>query len=686
LQASGDLISVTPPVDYGLMVGTTVVTSVNCTDILGDGKVKYTDANKTLVLSDATLTVPVVSGLSELKVYLQGSSTISGTENMLSSSVANAPLTFTTSVSAPGNLILTKTRDSGTWISGFATPGYDNPLGHKEDGNVMYVFDPSTIAPIVNEENPTAEVTLTNPTDPNNPEAPVVNEVIADVIYNLPPHSYDEGSGTEEDPAGAVLDIAVTKDEKFFEDNKPGTDDFAAGFKGLVFMLAPGTGNIQIDANILEGNKLAVQIGLSDPVLLPNGDNPTVNEMATYYVPFAVTDRTYVYVYLAVTPASSRSMSDMPNREKVLHGHVKVTSLGVAASSMVNNNVYSEQENNVGRKVKLYSLPSSAVADGGNGIVLSSVALADAAASRSVRREAAPEVYPITELAPTVFDGLDKSKVLYIDMKRTALEGFTVNRSSGIMGGFGSNTLIYLPENNDDGGEPNVVINKECARLSLNSDSKFRSPMAFTAAEATLNRTFTVGRTSTVFLPFALTKAQADALGTFYKFKEIDGDNAVFYDAENDGIEANKPYIFTPAAEHVSATDVAVMQVNSFSATQGNLIGTYEQIEWAVDPGNIYGFAAADDGGIKGGQFVRAAAGAWIPPFRAYLQVDNASSRLNIVISEQEPDDIRELSISREDANAAYDLQGRKVSDTKQKTSALKAGLYIINGKKAIVK
>jgi len=686
LQTSGDLISVTPPVDYGLLVGSTVVTSVNCTDILGDGTVKYTDANKTLVLNDATLTVPVVSGLSQLKVYLQGESTISGTENMLSSSVANAPLTFTTSASAPGKLTLIKTKDSGNWISGFATPSYDSPLGHTEVGNSMAVLDPASIAPIVNEENPTAEVTLTDPTDPNHPDDPVVNEVIDDVIYNLPANSFDGGSGTPEDPAGAILDEVVVKDETFYENNEPGTDGFAAGFTGLVFMLAPGTGDIQIDANIREGNKLAVQIGLSDPVLLPNEDYPTVNEMATYYVPFAVTDRTYVYVYLAETPAPSRSMSEMPNREKVLHGHVKVTQLGVAASSMVNNNVYSEQENNVGRKVKLYSLPSSAVADGGNGIVLSTVALADAAASRAVRREAAPEVYPITELAPTVFDALDKSQILYIDMKGTALEDFTVNRSSGLMGGFGSNTLIYLPDKNDDGGEPNVVINKECARLSLNSDSKFRSPMAFTAAEATLNRTFTVGRTSTVFLPFALTKAQADALGTFYKFKEIDGDNAVFYDAENDGIEANKPYIFTPAAEHVSATDVAVMQVNSFSATQGNLIGTYEQIEWAVDPGNIYGFAAADDGGIKGGQFVRAAAGAWIPPFRAYLQVDNASSRLNIVISEQEPDDIRELSISREDANATYDLQGRKVSDTRQKTSALKAGLYIINGKKAIVK
>lgn len=682
LQGSDDLISVTPPVAYGLMVGTTAVTSVNCTDILGDGTVKYSDVDKTLVLSDATLTVTVSSGLSQLKVYLQGESTISGTENMLSSSVANAPLTFITSASTPGKLTLTKTK--GNWISGFAAPSYEAPLNHTENGNNMMVLDPASIAPIVNEENPTVEVTLTDPS--NGSGEPVVNETVDDVIYNLPANSFDNGSGTPEDPAGAVLDQVVAQDATFFENNEPGTDDFAAGFTGLVFMLAPGTGDIQIDANIREGNKLAVQIGLSDPVLLPNEDYPTVNEMATYYVPFAVTDRTYVYVYLAETPAPSRSMSEMPNREKVLHGHVKVTQLGVAASSMVNNNVYSEQENNVGRKVKLYSLPSSAVSNDGSGIVLSSVALSDAAASRAIRREAAPEVYPITELAPTVFDALDKSQILYIDMKGTALEDFTVNRSSGLMGGFGSNTLIYLPDKNDDGGEPNVVINKECARLSLNSDSKFRSPMAFTAAEATLNRTFTVGRTSTVFLPFALTKAQADALGTFYKFKEIDGDDAVFYPAESGDIEANKPYIFTPKKENVSATNVSVVAVNSFSATQGNLIGTYEQIEWAVKPDNIYGFAGSVEGNIEIGQFVQIGAGAWVPPFRAYLQVDNAASRLNFVISDEEPDDIRDISNSNNAALDVYDLQGRKVSGSKQKTSALKAGLYIINGKKTIVK
>ena len=160
----------------------------------------------------------------------------------------------------------------------------------------------------------------------------------------------------------------------------------------------------------------------------------------------------------------------------------------------------------------------------------------------------------------------------------------------------------------------------------------------------------------------------------------------MFNPAETNGIEANKPYIFTPAVDNVATAEVSVEQVNSFSATQGNLIGTYEKIEWAVDPVNIYGFAAADDGGIQGGQFVRAAAGAWIPPFRAYLQVDNASARLNIVIGEQEPDDIQEVSVCRDDTTAAYDLQGRKISYLKSQTSNLKSGLYIINGKKVVVK
>ena len=135
----------------------------------------------------------------------------------------------------------------------------------------------------------------------------------------------------------------------------------------------------------------------------------------------------------------------------------------------------------------------------------------------------------------------------------------------------------------------------------------------------------------------------------------------------------------------MTASDVNVVQVNEFFATQGNLIGTYETIEWAVKPGNIYGFAGAVEGSIEIGQFVQVGAGAWIPQFRAYLQVDDAASRLNFVISD-EPDAIRDITISREDASAVYDLQGRQVSSSKSQTSNLKSGLYIINGKKSIVK
>ena len=63
----------------------------------------------------------------------------------------------------------------------------------------------------------------------------------------------------------------------------------------------------------------------------------------------------------------------------------------------------------------------------------------------------------------------------------------------------------------------------------------------------------------------------------------------------------------------------------------------------------------------------------------------DSASRLNFVISD-EPDDIRDITISREDASAVYDLQGRQVSSSKSHTSNLKSGLYIINGKKSIVK
>ena len=210
----------------------------------------------------------------------------------------------------------------------------------------------------------------------------------------------------------------------------------------------------------------------------------------------------------------------------------------------------------------------------------------------------------------------------------------------------------------------------------------FRAHKDFTAASAVLDREFTAGETSTLFLPFALTKDQADGLGTFHTFKEIQGANAVFNEAETDGTAANVPYIFLPSATKIEAVNVSVEGMDDYQVVSGNMVGTYEKLTWADEQTEIFGFAASDIGDVVAGEFVRVGAGAWLPPFRAFMQVSESTpSRLNIVVGGVTTALQTPNSQLLTPSSAWYNVNGQRISGTPSAK-----GLYINNKKKMIVR
>ena len=686
LQPSGNLISVTPITNYPLKIGDKQVTSVNCMDVLGDGTVKF-DTFKTLVLNGAKLTVPITSGLDNLNIYLQGESTISCNGDLLTSNLADAELSFDTAPNEPGKLVLTKT--TGNWFNGFkSTVTYRTNLTTTEEGNVKTILDQAAIPPINNEDKPTNNVPLQDPVS-----AAVdayINTTIDDVLYTMAVSSFNYEPATQDEPSGVVLNSLGTTDETFYE-MEPGSTEYAKAFTGLTFRLGAGTGNVEVEAKINADSKLAVQIGSNSPVLLPNEDDPTVEVMHKYLVPYAVSTPTFVFVYVKQAGASE-ARSDGPYRGKVLHGHVKVTSVGASSESIVSENSYSEQTNTiVDNKVKLYSLPESAITGDGNGVVLSTIEVEDngTAEGRDVRRAASSQQKKITELAPTVFDQLDKSQILYVDLSGTEVTDFTVNRISGIMSGFANNTLIYLPLGNDDGGEENVVVNDTCRSLSLYDDWSFRVHRDFVAANAVLISDFVAGQASTLMLPFALSQASAVALGHFFTLKEIAGEDVILQPQDEGDIMANTPYVFLSKADgKVTASDVKVVPLEAFTVAQGQLVGTYQPLAWTADQTDVYTAAPfVDDYAV--GQFVRAEAGSSLGSFHAYLRasglssplytyVDGHVSGIEAMYNEQCTMYNEKCTMNNEHC---YDLQGRNLH-----RSQLKKGLYILNGKKLIVK
>ena len=678
LQSSGNLISVTPVTNYPLKIGDKQVTSVNCMDVLGDGTVRF-DTFKTLILNGATLTAPITSGLDQLNIYLQGASTLSCNGDLLTSTVADAKLSFETAPNTPGKLVLTKT--TGDWFKGFKTEvDYLTNLTTTEEGNVKTILDKAAISPINSEENPTNNVSIEDPTPAETEE--YINITINDVLYTLPVSAFTYESATADEPGGVVLNSEGAPDDSFSEMD-PGSPEFAEAFTGLTFRLSAGTGNVEVEATINADSHLAVKIGSNTPVLLPNEDDPTVEEMHKYFVPYSVSEPTYVYVYLQNT-ATSEARSDGPHRGKVLHGHVKVTSVGASSESIVSENSYSEQTNTiVDNKVKLYSLPESAITGDGNGVVLSTIEIEDngTAESRDLHRAAATQQKKITELAPTVFDQLDKSQILYVDLSGTDVTDFTVNRITGIMSGFANNTLIYLPQGNDDGGEENVVVNDSCRSLSLYDDWSFRSHRDFVAANAVLNSDFVAGQASTLMLPFTLSQASAEALGHFFTLKEIAGEDVILQPQDEGDIMANTPYVFLSKADgKVTASDVKVVPLETFTVAQGQLVGTYQPLAWSVDQTDVYTpVPFADDYAV--GQFVRAEAGSSLGSFHAYLKASGLSSPLYTYVDGHVSGIESMYNECTMNNVRCYDLQGRNLH-----RSQLKKGLYILNGKKLIVK
>lgn len=688
LQSTGTLIAKTEVVSYDLMVGSTMVTSVNCTDVLGDGTVKYVDSDQTLVLDHASLNEPIKSSLAEgLTIYLLGKSTISGSGNLITSTVTDAMLTFTTSETAPGSLTLTKTEDESTWIGGFSTPSVPYNYVSATEGNKMSIASLVPISPFVADtedgELPAAE----EQTGAFGSEAQgqeddtYLNVVINNVLYTLKAGDYNEGSdGNPDDPSGVNL-TEVPADMGEVLSQMPGSDAYADAFKGLTIQVPAGNGQIMVTGEIGENALLAVKIGSNAPVLFPNEDYPRTNILETLNVPYSCSEPTYVYIYLAHTGASARS--EVPLRGRVLTGHIKVSTVSASSTSVVSNNSYSAQTNTISNRVIAYDIPASAKTADKHGIVLSTVTVfSSPASSRGMRREPEQQQKKITELGSSVFDSLDKDQILYVDVSQTDIKDMTVNRSAGVFQGFPHNTLFHLPADNDDGGEVNVVLGGNCQRLSLSDEIGFRAHKSFTAASALLEREFTASQTATVFLPFNLLKEQADKLGAFHTFKEIQGANAVFNEAESNGTSANKPYILLPSVTKLEVENVEVEGYDSFQAVTGKMVGTYQQMLWESPQTDSYIFAATDSGSGVAGEFVRVTAGASLPPFQAFIMADGVTTdTLNVAVGNVITGIANPHSLLLTPKSEWFNVSGQRLSGAPSAK-----GLYISNNKKVLVK
>ena len=581
-------------------------------------------------------------------------------------------LTFTTDANRPGALWLDMNESicDLNFDEIFYKDGLDYVIDYEDGEDATYSIS-ATVKPLLSEgvsedgqpvPAPT-EVTFTDDDfiDDMGDEVDLSNTVVNGVLYTM---SDSETDGY--DNGGIVFGTSMTEAEvEEAMQYEPGSYEFAYAFTGATFKVPAGTGLIKLTVQIDEGGIMMVKIGKNSPVAITAMDGEVE-------IPYVCAEPAFVYVYNG-TEVSTARMSDK-FREKKVTIVVRMSGISVTPDVL-------QQMSSPGADARAVFVLSP------GGFVLKDYVVR-------------VEDENVTGLADGLFSGV---KARYFDLSKTSISGVEVSRSRGAFEGVDDDAFIYVPVGNTAAeGEPNVVIGSVCENMQLSGDNKdtaFEAGMDF-SANVKFDRDFTAGQTSTVYWPFAVSKDDADAVGSFYTFKGIDSNGDAELELVQTDLEANTPYIFKKAADGKPAqfANVKVKQLPTMPVTTASLIGTYEYKEFTSEDVKdyLYGYAANADteAGIAAGEFVRIAAGAFIKPFRAYLKLEgDAGARINIKWGEEgDANGISEAALLYDKGqmindNCVYDLQGRRLDSVGAGTvPALRKGIYIHGGRKVVIR
>lgn len=231
------------------------------------------------------------------------------------------------------------------------------------------------------------------------------------------------------------------------------------------------------------------------------------------------------------------------------------------------------------------------------------------------------------------------------------------------------NTIVYAKENYE---HANVVVvgadgTGTANSLELTDANAFNAPKGFTATAVKLTRGVQKGINSFV-LPFAVT---ADELGAskVAKFTGYDKAKKIANFETAADVAANTPFLTMDVAED-KVTDVLNFGEKSIVATPESLGTDFVGVYAKTDANGKYGINAE-------GKLQKGGAGAYVDAFHAYLNVTNAAG---VAFNGSTPTAINGVAADKTVNTAVYDLSGRRVYGKLQK------GLYIMNGKKVVVK
>lgn len=239
----------------------------------------------------------------------------------------------------------------------------------------------------------------------------------------------------------------------------------------------------------------------------------------------------------------------------------------------------------------------------------------------------------------------------------------------------------------EEGNDKETVIVTYGPQLTINPSTSLEVSNAKGLTNVVMNRTFAAGW-NTYCMPFDYNLSSLSAEAKAQEFVSSNGSSLTFNEVADGVLKANVPYLVyfpteitvgTTEAPLYFVTNVASYQPTSVEHNGFTFVGNYEA---SKSMEGLYGVAS--EGDVQ--KIMLGTAGSTLPATCAYFTTKNMNANgLRICFDGGEVTGINQVNGAQaQSAGAVYNLQGIKVSN--RGTNNLPAGLYIMQGKKVIVK
>lgn len=236
------------------------------------------------------------------------------------------------------------------------------------------------------------------------------------------------------------------------------------------------------------------------------------------------------------------------------------------------------------------------------------------------------------------------------------------------------NTIVYANANDTYKDHANVVIAGKAAAVTLSDEHAFNIPYGFEAATVTLKRNLR-GDINSFVLPFWVNAndLKSTSLATYSS-----GDNNEVVFTKVTEVGANTPFITVGYNKGEGEENELTWSDKGFVATPASLGEQFKGVYTAKDAEGLYGIN--DKGELQKG-----AASTTIKPFHAYYEAPADQPAPAKISFEGEATGINNVAAATVANGAVYDLSGRRVAEKLAGASLVK-GIYVVNGKKVVVK